>query len=212
MRFLLACLAIIVLASVPCHADGLEVSYDGESVTVGGVTPFGTIALFSVGKTMEGWARNTRFIAEQIVDADGDGVVTYTPDSGFIPRRSVWAIVDVETGNRITSSPPGFRLARAELPAQLLIPGTGGESDSVDLPGRSLLVIVERRSQGFWAQRVSDGGVLDADGDHDGSVRVPLDALFPLEGSPPPPTSFQRWDLVVAIDTDAMALWWHLVR
>ena len=118
--------------------------------------------------------------------------------------RSVWAVVDVKTMAWAMSQPVvgGSPLA---LPVAATLP-VGARDWTVDV-GKAEVLLVRPgdglAGPGIWAGPAWDGGPLDADGAHDGSVRVQVKDLEAIAGSSvPAPLTLEAGDLLVAFQPE----------
>jgi len=137
-------------------------------------------------------------------DDDGDGVIRYSVDGG-IPLRSVWAVADLKSGDFDTASPERFGTRRVNWRGRGLEHRNDGR-DAVENRGNLLELLVVRPGAGAWESRISDGDASDSDGAIDGRLEGLLDQLQPVAGTAPPPSVFQKDDVVLAIAPNALEI------
>lgn len=189
-----------------------EVEFSASEVSVSGVTPGGRVVAWWLARGVSGYTRWQSRQAEAVVDGDGDGVVTVTPSRG-VPEASLWAVVDVASGEYTLASPLGGPLREVEPPRGLgALVGRG----ELDEERRRVEVLVVRPGTdgeaGAWAGGVDDGGSGDGDGVRDGRARAPLGRLEPVgEGGGAAPAAFRAGDLVVAGNAEELVFWAHRV-
>jgi hypothetical protein len=194
-----ACLA------VPGAAAPLRMVLESDAVVISGVTAKGKAALLGVTREIgEDEYPTARRHLEVLTDEDGDGVVRY-PVEGGVPLRSLFAAVDLASGDFETVSPEALGLRR--VPWRGRGPGRwAGGKDSVEDRRRILELLMVRPSVGVWAARLKDGDGSDADGVIDGRVEGLLESLSPLEAGPEAPSEFQRGDVVLALDPSVLEI------
>lgn len=59
---------------------------------------------------------------------------------------------------------------------------------------------------GLWTLAAGEGAEGDDDGALDGSLRLALEAMVPVDDSPPPPEELRDGDVVLIVDPRAMEL------
>jgi hypothetical protein len=202
---------LVFLAFVVCAprraaaAQPPTIAFDGAMVRATGITRGGKVAWFGVGHLHEEAALHIISRHGFVVDTDGDGEVSFeiAPE---VPVHSVWIAVDMESGELAVASPEGHELRLLDLPPNAIHPGVSGGSDVFEDGHRMLQVVVVRpRSGAAWGVDVADGGSHDGDGEGNGRLKLPLEALTPLEGSPElRPAVLTAGDIFVAIALDSL--------
>jgi hypothetical protein len=191
------------LLATPLEAAPLRVTLEPDAVVATGVTAGGQVVLLGVTREIEPDDFPTaRRHLEVLTDTDGDGAVRYSLATG-IPLRSLWSVVDMTSGESGLASPEALGTRQVDWRGRGLQRRTDGK-DSVE-DQRTLLELVVVRPQvgagaGVWALRISDGDESDADGRIDGRLEGFFDRMQPLAASTPPPSAFQRGDVVLALD------------
>jgi hypothetical protein len=194
-----------LLLAAPGAAAPLRMVLEGDAVVISGVTARGKAALLGVTREIgEDEYTTARRHLEVLTDEDGDGVVRY-PVEGGVPVRSLFAAVDLASGDFETVSPEALGLRRVNWRGRGPGRGPGGR-DSVEDRRRILEILVVRPNVGVWAARVKDGDESDGDGVIDGRVEGLLEGLSPLGAGPEAPSVFQRGDIVLALDPTVLEI------
>jgi hypothetical protein len=197
--------AVAVLCALPAGAAPFRVSLENDAVIVSGVTLKGQVVLLGVTREIgeDDFPTLHRHLTT-LSDDDGDGVIRYPIESG-IPLRSVWAVADLKSGDYDAVAPERFGVRRVNWRGRGLEHRNDGK-DAVE-DRRSLLeLLVVRPGAGAWESRISDGDESDSDGVIDGRLQGVLDQMKPVSGTAPPPSVFQKDDLVLAIDPAALEI------
>jgi hypothetical protein len=198
-------LGVAVLWALPAGAAPFRVVLETDAVVASGVTPKGQVVLLGVTREIgEDDYPTVRRHLQVLVDDDGNGAVRY-PVEGGIPLRSVWAVVDLTSGDHDEAAPEAFGLRRVNWRGRGLQRRSDGK-DAVEDRRTLLELLAARPGVGAWALRVGDGDPSDGDGRIDGRLEGVLDRLQPLAASPPPPAVFERDDLVLALDPAALEI------
>lgn len=197
---------LLVFLAVPAAfaAPPPTIDFEEEAAVVSGLAPQGQVAWMSVSREpREGYVRVMR--REGIAkDDDGDGAVRLElePDERIAPR-SLWAVVDLASGELALASPEGETSVR-----EVVFPGRGlarGASNKLDRfeAGREMVELLYVRpgtTPAAWGMSAGDGGEADDDGADDGALAAALAGARPLGASPAPPEELTSGDLVVAVD------------
>lgn len=200
-----ALLGIMVVASA--LADAPVVSFEEQAVRIEEATPNGRLVVFSIGKPRAHLMPLTaRF--EALVSADATGAASVELPRPM-PVRSVWAVVDVESGEYVLAAPEAFGLRQVDFPGR----GIGQTRRLLADERRFLDVLVVRPAAGLpagadpaaetgaWTRTFGDGGEDDGDGAADGKLEAPFDRLRPIGDSPAlPPGELRPGDVVIGVD------------
>ncbi len=175
-----------------------RIAFEEKAVVATGLTPGGTVAWFGV---------------QRRVDADFSGEIVRLWDAGKagadgsaridlptpVTPSSLWAAVDVASGEFAVAAPAGYRIARPGKPGGLGV-GQGANPDEIVDERPYLAGLVVRPGEGAWSFSGGDGGPRDEDGQSNGRVRFALDKLDPLPGSPAAPAKAKGTDLWIVVD------------
>lgn len=196
---------VCALISVPASAAPFRVTLEADAVVVSGVTAKGKAALLGVTREIgEDDYPTVKRHLEVLADEDGDGTIRY-PVAPGVPVRSVWAVVDLTSGDHDSISPVKFGERRVNWRGRGLERRSDGR-DAVEDQRTILELLVVRPQAGAWALRVRDGQETDGDGLIDGRLQGVLDDMQPLGESPQAPSVLQKDDVVMALDPAAMEI------
>lgn len=199
------CLALSLwLAATSAYAAPPQIQFQETSVSATGVSPAGQVAWFSVARESTGVGSLIVRREEVVKDDDGDGAVRL--DLGKpVPPRSIWAAVDLKTGEISLATPAGYPLREVPFQPGTVHPGAGGALDHLRVEGSdSVELFVARPGMGAWAHTVWDGAADDEDGPANRRISSALAKLEPVGASPAPPDRLKPGDIVVVMDPDAM--------
>lgn len=184
-----------------------EVVLGEQSLAAEGLTPDGRVVVFTLGKPPGHFMPVTSRL-DAMVRADATGAATLELPAP-IAARSVWVVVDVESGEVALASPEGFPLRQVQFPGR----GVGLSRRFLLDERRFLDVLVVRPAaavpagrdaaaeSGAWGQSFGDGGEGDGDGELDGKIEAVLERLRPIGDSPAlRPDELRPGDVVVAVD------------
>lgn len=195
----------LALVAAPVAAAPFHVALEADAVVVSGVTAKGQVVLLGVTRVIgEDDFPVVRRHLEVLTDDDGDGIIRYPMEQG-IPVRSLWAVVDLTSGDSDTAAPQAFGTRRVNWRGRGLLRRQDGR-DAVEDQRTVVELLVVRPAVGAWALRVRDGDASDGDAQIDGRLEGILDRMQPLAASPQPPSTFQRDDVVLALDPAAMEI------
>jgi len=206
-----ALFSLILCAALasPCAAENkkppVDVKFSGSTVTAKGVTPKASVLFFAVVSEATPWAEGRGKLEAVVADVDGDGIVLYNMPSGAaVPRRSIWAVCDLEDGDLIVTAPENYVPRRVELPGNGLKRGANGQIEKLELASSQWLEIaVVRPKQGAWTATVYDGGLGDEDRSNNGHILRGFSGFKSVAGAESPGHLTGR-DVVVVIDAGMM--------
>lgn len=202
-------LGLSLLSATAARAEPLRLTVAGEDVVATGATAKGRVVFFGVTREVapDDIVEVNRKM-DVLTDDDGDGRVAL-PLGRAVPLRSAWVAVDLASGAFEAAAPEGFRLKKVNFRGK----GIGRRSDGRDsvVDARALAEILVVRpgtgpDAGAWHLYLGDGGPSDEDGTPDGRLEAALDRMEPLAGSPPPPATFQKDDVVLVLDPDQLEM------
>lgn len=196
---------VFTFLSVPVSAAPFRVTLENRDVVVSGVTAKGEVVLLGVTREIgsDDFPTVKRHL-EVLADEDGDGIIRY-PVEQEIPLRSLWAVVDLTSGDQDVAAPEKFGVRKVNWRGRGLQKRPDGR-DAVEEQRSLSELLVVRPKVGAWALRVGDGAPSDGDGEIDGRLEGIFDQMQPLAKSPPPPSAFQHDDVVLALDPAAMEI------
>lgn len=194
---------VCALIAVPVSAAPFRITLEADAVVISGVTAKGNAALLGVTREIgvDDYPTVKRHL-EVLADEDGDGTIRYPV---AVPQRSVWAVVDMASGDHHSVAPQAFGERRVNWRGRGLERRSDGR-DAVEDRRTLLELLVVRPGAGAWALRVRDGQETDGDGRIDGRLEGVLADMQPLAGSPEPPAVLQKDDVVLALDPSAMEI------
>jgi hypothetical protein len=182
-RFAMVIATVVII--VLCKAEGIGAELTFSAITVSGITPRARVAFFGITHTPEGYETRYDRIATIVDDHDGDGAVTYSMEPQ-VPLRSVWSVIDLQSGDYVTSAPVKSPAKHRPLPEEALA-GNGGQLQRIVRHAEFANVLVARPGVGAWVLSAGDGGEGDEDGVFDGRITNSLTQLKPVASSGPPP-------------------------
>ncbi len=195
--------SFVVMLAVGSAAGEVEIFLDEFEVSAEGLTPHGPAVVFGVAVTREGPVKRISQISG-VVEADATGAIAWSEEDG-VPQMSIWAVVDVVTGDFDAAVPEG--MSDVYLLDEDGGPLTQGEIASGRITGgiAEAAFLVVRPGLGAWRLHVGDGGASDSDGSTDGSIRVKMRDLKPLREDWGPLSNIRPGDTIVIIDPRNMA-------
>jgi len=193
MRWTLPLVLLVVLA-FPALAQP-KMSFEDQAVVISGATPGGDVVLWSVYRERIAGVSTRLGRIDERVTADGTGAARL--DLGrSVPELSVWAAVDLTTGQAAVGTPGSFALTEIDAKGRRIDKALG----RLEVDRHGLEVLFVRPGVGSWRLGVYDGGPEDEDGAYDGTLRASLAALLPDSKSGNAPPKFQQGDVLVAVD------------
>lgn len=174
---------------------------------VSAVSPGGRVAIFGVGRGFNGYMGTLVRRWEVLADDDGDGVVRLDL-AGPVQHKSVWAAVDLASGELALAAPVGFELREVGFPGR----GIGAARKSLTDSRRYLDALWVRpgggADAGAWQAIFGDGGASDDDGVENRSVRAVVTAFSPIEpGAVGAPEKLVGGDVVVGVDAETLEIY-----
>lgn len=189
----------------PAPPPPLALSFGPDGATVSGLSPGDSVAWLALDRRVLASASYLEEHARVTADDDGDGAVLLPLAEG-IPPQSVWAAVDLASGEPVVAAPSGSRAREIQLPATALQHGAGGRLDRIVKAGRLVHALLVRPEVGSWKLVLGDGGTADDDGQANGSVAFVLSQLEPMTADgPPPPEELAGGDTLVLLDPDDLS-------
>lgn len=198
-------LGLSLVFATAAGAEPFRLTVEGEAVVATGATAKGQVVFFGITREVapDDVVEVNRKV-DVLTDEDGDGRVAF-PQGRAVPLRSAWVAVDLTSGDVEAAAPEGFRLKKVNFRGRGAGKRPDGRGSVVDARGIAELLVV-RPGVGAWTLYLGDGGPGDEDGTPNGQLEAALDRMEPLAGSPPPPQTFQKDDVVVLLDPDQLEM------
>lgn len=192
---LLILTVVAVLTTSPIEAFTVE--FTADQISVRGVSPGGTIAWNAV--LVEPYNNAvlrapSRGIA---ADEDRDGVVRFRPERK-VPQSSVWAIVDLMTGEYSIVSPLPELIVEFSLDSSVRAGATPALSRGW------ITALIARPGVGAWVAEIREGGARDADGALDARLTVNPESFQPLLPGTGLPQGLRNDDVIIILDWETL--------
>jgi len=192
-------------ASAPPEID---LSFEELAVVASDLTPGGDAVIFSVARVPRGYlSQVVRFRGVELVDPFGEARYMPETDDGTVPLKSVWAVVDLETGAYGIGAPPRFKLRQVAFPGRGFEVGAPGLVNRLHHRFRYVDMLLVRPGVGAWMLRAVNQGEHDRGGGGDGRPTTAVEDMQPLGAGPPPPDRFADGDVLVVIDPRTLAFY-----
>lgn len=172
------------------------IAFEAQRVLVSGVTAGSQLAWIGVGIRELEFVNQLERRSSIIKDDDANGSIALEFPLPLTPR-SIWAAVDLTSGEFSVAAPPGSELHEVSFPHN----GIGATLNFLEDQRGFVELLVARPTIGAWALTAGDGGESDSDGDTNRSIRVDFDEMHPLGESPAPPDRLQPGDVVIVVDS-----------
>ena len=197
-----AAAAVLALGVLPAWSASPSLSFEEQAVVISGLAPGGSVAVFGVSRGFNGF---TGYVLrhDRVLAADAEGSARL--DLELLPVQSVFAAVDLTTGEMGFGAPEPFSLEQRPLGPEAIDAGGSGLTER----GRWTYALWVRpqadAGAGVWGAIVGDGGTNDADGVEDGVVRAAVSSFVPIEGiESAPPARLDGGDVVVVVDPETL--------
>lgn len=194
------CLALCMVAGALCAAT---VELQPNAVVANGVTPGADVVFFGVALEPDGYGSQIEQWA-QIVKSTG--TTARLELAAPVPYKSMWAVVDLDTGDFALSSPAGYTAKPAIIPKKLLKKGSGDASDLLTEGREFVQLLLVTPKKGAWQFTAMDGDG-DDDGRDDGQIAASLEHFRPVDASKAPPKKLSKNDVVIMFDYNRMEAW-----
>lgn len=182
-----------VIAAFAAFADPPTVTFTENGVAIGGVAPGTKIAWLGMIRERAGAHARVRF-ERGFGPATPAGKLEIA-EAGADRAHAIWVVADVGSGSARRSAAPGF----VHSSAGIVIDATPG-GVSVAIESAMVELVYVRPKRGAWSFGTGDGSTLDADGESNGVVVMPLSALNRFQGNPHPPEQVEEGDVILVID------------
>jgi len=189
-----ACGVFAVGAWAPAQ---VKVEFKPTQVVANSITPGGDAVFFAVARERVELGVSVRRWSRVAADDDRDGQVVLDL-GGSVPIASVWAVLDLATGQCSIVSPPDYPYGGSNpFPGGALQRGGGGRVIGLQLAAESLDILVVRPGVGAWRRGANDArpGRTPA-----GLLAVPVERLQPLGAAPEGPGPLATGDILIGVD------------
>lgn len=183
-----------VIAAVSAFADPPTVTFTAGGVAIGGVKPGTKVVWLGMIRERVGSHTRVRFV-RGLEPATPSGKIEI-PEAGADRAHAIWVVADAGSGSSRKSAAPGF----AQSTGGITIRATPGAA-SVAIESAYVELVYVRPHRGAWSFGTGDGSTIDADGQPNGVVVMPLSALKRFQGNPNPPEQVEEGDVILAIDS-----------
>jgi hypothetical protein len=183
-------------------------TFTDDAVVIEGIGEGGRVAAFAVVRDITNFHLTFGRLDALLTDDDKDGVVEWKLERP-VPLQSMWAAVDVESGEFAVATPGDYPLRRLAVPANALGASRREGVDALIAEWRALVeILLVRPGEGAWVLTAGADVEGDEDDDRDnGRIATALEDLQPLGTSPPPPKRIAPKDVLVVMDPDTMELY-----
>lgn len=180
-----------------------QITFEDSAVVASGLTPGRPVAWFGVEHSIDSEYSGEIWPHTTVVTAAADGTARLDLARPLM-ARSMWAVVDLDSGGYALAAPEGYRIAWMEVPPSLIRGGT--QPDEIFDQRSYVLGLAVRAGVGAWTFTGGDGGDRDVDGESDGSLSFAMDRFDALSGSPAAPAQVGETDLWLVIDPMTMEI------
>lgn len=190
-----------LLLPLPASASPPLLTFDSTSALASGLTSSGEAAFVGVMRLPRVYYQEVSTV-RKVLAADGTGtaVLAVEPQVG---RRSVWAVVDLATGELAVAAPEDYPLNELPLASESIGRDAEDKPSLVSLDQKVAEVLLVRPGAGAWGLEAVDGGGEDADGEVDGAITLSVTALASLEETAAP-VEFLAGDVLVVLDPNEL--------
>lgn len=177
-------------------------SIPSEVVILGATPGSGWFLLGQSRVRFEPTESRRSFEYAQLVDGDGDGVLSYLPKSGAVPTLSSWVALQVADGLLLSAS-----TLSDPIPEEFA-PGTIEPYDDlhVAVTAADLTVVLLRPGLGAWIWNGKPAAVIAPDDPDLIRYLVPISELEGTGGPEIRLTEFRSQDVLVALDQRFLAI------
>jgi len=146
------------------------VGFEAQRVVLGGLTPSGNVAWYSISREPQGYST---LIAQRsgFVTADALGEAAIELEREVAPA-SVWVVVDLDNGGFTAAAPPGTSFRDIGFDGRSVVAGPEGKLDRLVHARPYLELFLARPGVGAWVMSAGDGAAGDDDGEQDGTLRT----------------------------------------
>jgi hypothetical protein len=180
-RAALAASAVLLLtlarSAAAAQPPRFNVEFNGKTITATGATPRGEVIFFGEAQEPGEYTMLTYSHYERFGNADASGMARVELATDIV-TTSVWAVVDIASGNYVVTPPAGGAKKSKSAPGGLLRPGVGA-----------------------WEASAAEAGEADEKGHGRGRIVTPIPALHAVrDPNLKPISTLQGGDVVVIIE------------
>jgi hypothetical protein len=195
-RFLALVVTVLVMSVTEAQP---VVTFGSDSVTVAGLTPGARVVSYGVLREAVGYRQRVTHGVSGVLDEDRNGEVEVM-SGRHVPWHTVFVVVDSTNGASAVAGP------RAELFATSRERLTPGQVRKIVRAGSFAAFLLVRPGVGAWSLTIEDSGTNDDDTTPDGQLGLELHRMVPVGEAPSPPRTFERSDVLFAIDPATLSV------
>jgi hypothetical protein len=193
-------LLILTRSAAAAQPPRFNVEFNGNTITATGATPRGEVIFFGEAQEPGEYTMLTYSHYERFGNADASGMARVELATD-IATTSVWAVVDIASGNYVVTPPAGGAKKSKSAPGGLLRRGAGGDVTGLDFPFAIASILVVRPGVGAWEASAAEAGEADEKGHGRGRIVTPIPALHAVrDPNLKPISTLQGGDVVVIIE------------
>src|SRR5438270_9081686 len=139
-------------------------AFEGHVIKATNIPPGSQVVFFALGLVPNGFSSSVTRWSKVVVDDDRDGTITFDAGSE-VPCKSIWAVVEVASGNFAVAAPKGCPLRHADaLSSRSFKRRSKMDADSFVQAKPYLDLLYVEPGRGAWTIRAADGSPADVDG------------------------------------------------
>lgn len=204
MRTAFTLLLLLLGAALGVSANATaspHITLEARAIAASGVTPGGRVIFFGSAHEAQAYVLTYAHWDRTLIgDAEGNARLVLDHD---VSPRSVWAVVDVTTGQfAMITNFPQKTLA---FPPGALRRDSSGDVDAIGTPFEVADMLVVRKGTGAWSWTVAEGGPHDNAGHPSGQTLASVARFQPLaDPKLQPLTRLLKGDFVIIIDARSL--------
>ena len=194
----------LILLSHPVKA-AVTIDFEPQAIVANGITAGADVAFFGVGLKPDGYESEVVRWADVVPGTKGSTTARLVIGEA-VPFKSVWAVVDIHSGEFVLVGSPGYRVRRVIVPKHLLKAGEGDQPDILTQRAEFIELLVVRPNKGAWRFQAMDG-LGDDDNRDDGHISASLDHFQAVGATKETLHKLSAKDVIVMIDPARMEAW-----
>lgn len=203
MRLRLFLGAVLMLSAAALSAATLELQQN--AVIAREVNPGADVVFFGIGLKPDGYGSDVVQWAEVVPGIAGNTTARLELKEPLV-YKSMWAAVDMSSGDYALASPAGYTAKQAAIPKKLLKQGSGDAADLLSDGREFVQLLLVSPKKGAWQFAAMDGAG-DDDGKDNGQIAASLEHFRPLGASKNAPKKLSKNDVVIMFDYNRMEAW-----